>query len=380
MDKNEIEALFGSDEAIGVMFRINIYTTEAEVITCDEFDMRFGLMDVKDIPDYETIMPDGSSATVCTNYAHHVSKILGGMGRHVAVVGFANEDNPTSRCAMECFHPGGHDFAIVDRRYLVDPWIKLVAAVEDQIFYDLNNLDDAAKAHAIYGPRGLWLPLNSTEIDWNFMPEMPDIHHPHMIFTLSDAVTLATDDAKKFKLAVPTSLVEVRDHIMKMQSRADCQSHWLQGHAALDVLDAAIDGRDIIKGGRLGCATSEAPAAVPRPKPLPIHDIEAHQLRLEALNLLKEAQNIDGLEPLVFVHEHDTGQTCYMGWARPTLNEDENQQWAETLMAAAGNTFEEDRDESLFFYDGDVGLAQLCGCDPNDDEVEQILNPTSCRP
>lgn len=122
---------------------------------------------------------------------------------------------------------------------------------------------------------------------------------------------------------------------------------------------------------------AQALLTTPILKPQSKHDIEAYQLRLEALKLLKEAQNIDGLEPLVFVHEHGTGQTCYMGWARPSLNEDVNQQWAESVMATAGNSFEDNRDESLFFYAGDVGLAELCGCEPNDDEVIEILNPSA---
>lgn len=111
--------------------------------------------------------------------------------------------------------------------------------------------------------------------------------------------------------------------------------------------------------------------------PHEIHDIEAHQLRLEALNLLKQAQEIDGLEPVVIVHEHNCGQTCYMGWSRPLGNEDEKQEWGSQLIAAAGNKFEENREELLYFHEGDVGLADVCGCDPNAEEVIEILNPST---
>lgn len=109
--------------------------------------------------------------------------------------------------------------------------------------------------------------------------------------------------------------------------------------------------------------------------PHEIHDIEAHKLRLEALNLLKQAQEIDGLEPVVVVHDHDCGQTCYMGWSRPLGDdEDKKQEWAARLIEAAGNKFEEDREELLYFHEGDVGLAEVCGCDPNAEEVIEILN------
>lgn len=75
------------------------------------------------------------------------------------VVGFANEDNLESPCAIEAYHPGGHDFAIVDDRYLIDPWVRLVACVQEQIFYDLEDGADLEKAIKIYGPREKWLSL-----------------------------------------------------------------------------------------------------------------------------------------------------------------------------------------------------------------------------
>lgn len=164
VDLELVERLFGSDEVIGVRFRLSQASGDEEVISSTEFDARFGHLDHTAMPDTESLMPDGSSAVCCTNYAHYVRATLWALGHQVQVVGFANEDNPTSRCAIEEFHPGGHDFAIVDSRYLVDPWVRLVAGVEDQIFYDLNDSDDAKKAHEIYGPRSLWLPLPHAEV------------------------------------------------------------------------------------------------------------------------------------------------------------------------------------------------------------------------
>lgn len=158
---DKIEALFGSDEAIGVMIEVN---NGQEVLSIKEYGEKYGDLG-KDGPDTASLMPDGTSAVCCTNYAHHVRRVLGDMGCEVAVVGFANEDNPTSRCAIVEYHPGGHDFAIVDDRYLIDPWVRLVAAVEDQIFYDLNDPADAAKARDIYGPRECWLPLPTDDDD-----------------------------------------------------------------------------------------------------------------------------------------------------------------------------------------------------------------------
>jgi len=47
----------------------------------------------------------------------------------------------------------------VDGRYLIDPWVRLVAGLEQQIFYDLEDEKDLAKALSVYGPRDCWKPL-----------------------------------------------------------------------------------------------------------------------------------------------------------------------------------------------------------------------------
>jgi len=154
-----LDLMFGSEGAIGVRFRLTKPSGPEEIITSSLFDSRYGHLGREETPDAESIMPNDSSAVCCTNYAVHIRSVLGALGHEVAVVGFANQDNPTSLCAIEEFHPGGHDFAIVDQRYLVDPWVRLVAGVEDQIVYDLSLNEDAEKAAKIYGPRSCWLPL-----------------------------------------------------------------------------------------------------------------------------------------------------------------------------------------------------------------------------
>lgn len=374
---DKIEALFGSDEAIGVRMSLG---NGMDVISVAEYLVRYGHLPRDEMPDAESLMPDGTSAVCCTNYAHHIRAVLGPMGHAVEVVGFANEDNPTSKCAQEEYHPGGHDFAIVDDRYLIDPWVRLVASVEDQIFYDLSNAEHAAKAHAIYGSRHLWLPLDGdakndkegkmnsnssstkpegdefaeklpgtravaqrqvnasnkfidsvveqfglsreeavrawdyyvknklvkvdavggqynlkdgrlwdgramrkaagmvpaealagypnlnndenpiganmkNKIDLRTMPllgvKLPVIQHPHTNYSLGDAVALAVNNARTFGRKEPATLLEVRDYILDMERPRDhLTPKWL-GYAALDVLDAAIDGRDIAKNSRI---------------------------------------------------------------------------------------------------------------------------------
>jgi hypothetical protein len=55
-------------------------------------------------------------------------------------------------------------------------------------------------------------------------------------------VRLAVANRQLQQLAPPASLVEVREVIQDMANRGGL---WMTGMAALDVLDAAIDGRDL---------------------------------------------------------------------------------------------------------------------------------------
>lgn len=158
MTKEKMEKLFGTDNAIGVMFEVES-EHGVEVIQIDEYDRRYKGLPYDQMPDMVSLMPDGSSAVCCTNYARHILAVLSPEGYRVELVGFANKDNPASLCAKEEYHPEGHDFAIVNERFLVDPWVRLVAAVEQQIVYDLDDPVDLEKATQIYGLRQNWLPL-----------------------------------------------------------------------------------------------------------------------------------------------------------------------------------------------------------------------------
>ena len=76
-----------------------------------------------------------------------------------------------------------------------------------------------------------------------------DIKHPFAQYTLSQAVALAKQTAMLRDDPAVTSLSEAREAIQGAVKRSD--HHWITGYAALDVLDAAIDGRDLSKDCRL---------------------------------------------------------------------------------------------------------------------------------
>lgn len=153
----EMEARFGSDEALGVYF----VTDDDVTLTLAEFNaLAAQYEDKADMPGTQSYLPNGGSAVCCTDYACHIYTALPG---RVEIYGFANEDNPASRCAREEYHPGGHDFAVVDGRYIVDPWPRLVAAVLEQMVFDLEDAEGAALALDVYGPRECWTRMTGAE-------------------------------------------------------------------------------------------------------------------------------------------------------------------------------------------------------------------------
>lgn len=77
----------------------------------------------------------------------------------------------------------------------------------------------------------------------------PDIKHPYKEYRLSDAVQLAVSLASLRRQAPVTSLQLAREVVQDELSVAACS--WITGYVAMDVLDAAIDGRDLHNDSRL---------------------------------------------------------------------------------------------------------------------------------
>lgn len=152
----DMERLFGSDAALGVYFERD---DDGSKLTAAEYSELFARLGT-DAPDASSYLPHGGSGTCCTDYAAHIFMALPG---RVKIHGFANEDNPSSRVAREEIHPGGHDFAVVDGRFIVDPWPRLVPAAFDQMVFDLGDSADAALALDIYGPQTCWTHMLSME-------------------------------------------------------------------------------------------------------------------------------------------------------------------------------------------------------------------------
>ncbi len=100
-----------------------------------------------------TVFPNGDHWARCTFWARGVEAKLG--SDRVKVMGFSNENNPSAKIAKPLF---GHDFAVVDDRYVVDGWVKFVAShLPNQIgVYDMEDEKDAEVVHVLYGNVECW--------------------------------------------------------------------------------------------------------------------------------------------------------------------------------------------------------------------------------
>ncbi len=148
---------------------------DKKVVNKEILEARFGNDDNYDIEfdeNYGSTFSDGTSVVFCTSFAIQVQRLL--PDHHVIVVGFNNEDNNDCDAAREKWGDG-HDFAIVDDRYLVDPWARLVAGVRDQIVYDLEDAGDLSLVKKIYGLRKNWKTVREA-ISSVTITKKPDIH------------------------------------------------------------------------------------------------------------------------------------------------------------------------------------------------------------
>lgn len=152
-----LEKQFGSDAAFGLYFELDSGGT----LTAAEFDAQYSNCSAEDMPGAQSFLADGGSGTCCTDYAAFIYKALPG---RVQIFGFANEDNPDCQIVKDELHPGGHDFAVVDGRYLVDPWVLLVVGRSWPVVYDLQDPLEASTALHRYGAQSNWEHMHEAEL------------------------------------------------------------------------------------------------------------------------------------------------------------------------------------------------------------------------
>ncbi len=117
-----LTARYGSDEALGVTYD-------------DEHGGSF--------------LPGGGRASNCYDCADYIRACE----PNTAIYGFWSRENAGWAGAILV---DGHDFAVVDDRYIVDPWIVETERLSDRPVFDLKNPNDRTEVRRIYGDRKSW--------------------------------------------------------------------------------------------------------------------------------------------------------------------------------------------------------------------------------
>ncbi|MGK9450273.1 hypothetical protein ACSSZE_03270 [Acidithiobacillus caldus] len=131
-------------------------------------DEKFGIHSIDDYGNADPngnrqVLFNGGSAVQGHSYAEAVRDML--PDHNVQIVGFYSKDNPESTYAKQ-WHEDGADFAIVDNRYLVDPWPKLVLGDKSYpVVYDLHDPADQDKVIETYGDPKKWEHARVTQPD-----------------------------------------------------------------------------------------------------------------------------------------------------------------------------------------------------------------------
>ncbi len=98
----------------------------------------------------------GGQCSMCTDSAQRIATRFKGM-----VVGYYSRDNP--RAAIGLPEVDGHDFALIDKRWLVDYWAWRVSGISPKPILDLSNAADRIAACVLYGPANVWELVEFTQ-------------------------------------------------------------------------------------------------------------------------------------------------------------------------------------------------------------------------
>lgn len=96
----------------------------------------------------------------CTVYAQHARGELSKDGISAEVKGYFSQDNPTANAGAAV---GGHDFCVVQDRWIVDLWLREVWMPINQltqqpteVVLDMEDEDDMVEVRFRYGDPSTW--------------------------------------------------------------------------------------------------------------------------------------------------------------------------------------------------------------------------------
>jgi len=97
----------------------------------------------------DDLFPDGNTAKLCTAWAEQARRVFGERAKMFAFGG--RIDNPHSQISRDY---GGHEFVIVDDRFIVDGWATLEYGIPAVL--DLQDPVDLPMARMMYGDPRTW--------------------------------------------------------------------------------------------------------------------------------------------------------------------------------------------------------------------------------
>lgn len=120
------------------------------------------------------VFPSGEPMYVCTSWALDVRERLG--EERVRIFGFFSEQNPSALISKDY---DGHDFAVVDGRYIVDGWsgyasLERPGRASPGVF-DLLDSDDHVEIVRVYGARGSWISNHLMLPELHDLPASPGL-------------------------------------------------------------------------------------------------------------------------------------------------------------------------------------------------------------
>jgi hypothetical protein len=102
-------------------------------------------------PDGIFMFPGGALAADPLSWAAHARRAL---GDRVRIYGFWCFENPQASLLGELRER--HDFAVIDRRWIVDLWLRRFYSGEAAGIVDLDDEESYAGARPLYGDPGAW--------------------------------------------------------------------------------------------------------------------------------------------------------------------------------------------------------------------------------
>lgn len=161
--------------------QVSARVIELEAMATDE------AMGVTFTEDEGSLLPDGSAAVNCTNCARRIIELNGGQGE---IYGWEEGSNPSSIVAGPTHgamldEGQGHDFAIIDGRFIVDAWAKNVEGSAPRAVFDMNSPIDRREIRRLYGDPRSWMRLE----DGKWIPT-----YPPQLDALVDEIDLGRPD------------------------------------------------------------------------------------------------------------------------------------------------------------------------------------------